>query len=271
MEKLLNELTASGFDIQYFLTAGVFFAAAALVLGWLGKVIWGAKNELSHAVSSAIGILFIYIITVVVLMAGPELDKFREFLSPLPFISIENEQLTLFIFENASYDLICSQILSMIILAFLVNLLDTLLPRGKKILDWFFYRVVTVVLAMAAHWLVCQLLTAFLPDVIVTHASVILLGILLIMLAVGVFKFLVGAAIATINPIIGALYTFFFANMVGKQISKAVLTTALLSALIWGLNYLGITTISIALAALMAYLPFLIILVAVWYIINRIL
>lgn len=271
MENLLNELAASGFDVHYFLSAGAVFAVAALILGWLGQAIWGAKNELSHAVSSAIGILFIYIVTVVVLMAGPELDKFRAFLSPLPFINIEGDQLSLFVFADATYDQICAQVVSMIILAFLVNLLDSLLPRGEKILDWFFYRLATVALAMASHWLVYQLMTTFLPDVIVTNASVILLGILLVMLSVGVFKFLVGAAIATINPIIGALYTFFFANLVGKQISKAVLTTALLCGLIFGLNYVGITTISIALAALMAYLPILIILIVVWYVINRIL
>jgi hypothetical protein len=124
---------------------------------------------------------------------------------------------------------------------------------------------------MGAHWITWQLLTAFLPDVIVTYASTILLGVLVVMLSVGAFKFIIGAAIATVNPIIGALYTFFFANLVGRQISKSVLTTTLLALLIWGLNYLGITTISIALAALMAYLPFLIVLVVVWYVINHIL
>jgi hypothetical protein len=123
---------------------------------------------------------------------------------------------------------------------------------------------------MAAHWIVCQLLTAFLPDVIVTNASMILLGILILMLAVGAFKFLVGAALATINPIIGVLYTFFFANMIGKQLTKSVLTTALLTALVYAMNEIGILTISIAVSALIAYLPFLIILAVAWYLINKI-
>jgi hypothetical protein len=271
MDSIFYELAESGFSTEHFLMAGIFFVAAAMVLGWLGRLIFGKKNELGHAVSSAIGIMFIYIVTVVILMAGPELEMFREFLSPLPFISIEDQQLTLFIFETASFDQICTQILSMIILSFLVNLLDTLLPRGKSSLTWFLFRCATVVLSMGAHWITWQLLTAFLPDVIVTYASTILLGVLVVMLSVGAFKFIIGAAIATVNPIIGALYTFFFANLVGRQISKSVLTTTLLALMIWGLNYLGITTISIALAALMAYLPFLIVLVVVWYVINHIL
>ena len=39
---------------------------------------------------------------------------------------------------------------------------------------------------------------------------VILLGILVAMLLLGALKLFVGIALATINPIIGALYTFFF-------------------------------------------------------------
>ena len=271
MENLLNELTKTGFSVEMFLTAGVFFAASSLLLSWLGKIIFGKNNELGHAVSSAIGILFIYIITVLLLIAGPELEKFQAFLSPLPFVNIEGEHLHLFVYAEATFDAICVQILSMVILAFLVNLLDSMLPRGDTIIGWFLLRCVTVILGMAAHWLVCQLLTAFLPDVIVNYASVILLGILVVMLSVGIFRFLVGAAIATVNPIVGALYTFFFANVIGVQLSKSVLTTALLSLLIYALNEFGILTISIAAAALMAYLPFLIILIAVWYIVNRIL
>jgi hypothetical protein len=270
MENLLNELSKTGFSVEMFLTGGVFFAAAALLVGWVSKMVFGKNNEFGHAVSSAIGILFIYIITVLVLMAGPELDKLKGFLSPLPFVNIDGDQLHLFIYSQSTFDVVCTQILSMVILAFLVNLLDTLLPRGESVISWFLFRCVTVILGMAAHWLVCQLLTAFLPDVIVNYASVILLGVLVVMLAVGAFKFLVGIAIATVNPIIGALYTFFFANIIGIQLSKSVLTTALLSLLIFALNELGILTISIAAAALMAYLPFLIILIAVWYIVNRI-
>ena len=60
------------------------------------------------------------------------------------------------------------------------------------------------------------------------------------------------------------------ANVVGKQITKAMLTTAILSGLVYLLNYLGVTVISIASAALMAYIPFLIILVVLWYVVNRI-
>ena len=67
------------------------------------------------------------------------------------------------------------------------------------------------------------------------------------------------------------LYNFFFANIIGKQLSKAILTTALLTALVCLLNYLQISTVYIASAALAAYLPLLIIILVLWYVIGHLL
>jgi hypothetical protein len=79
-------------------------------------------------------------------------------------------------------------------------------------------------------------------------------------------KLVIVALLATVNPLIGAFYTFFFATIVGKALSKAILTTAILSAFILGLNYVGVFSVSIASAALVAYIPLLVILVAIWYV-----
>lgn len=270
MDQILTYLPESIDPAQLALTAGAFLAATLLISS-LGRALLGQNAPLSNAASSAIGILFIYVATVVVMTVGGDLEQFRPYLSPLPFVSIEGDQLRLFVFEAADYSVICDQVLSMVILAFLVNLLDTLIPRGKGIVTWFLFRCVTVVLAILAHWLATEGIAAVIPGVIAQNASVILLGLLVVMLAVGCLKFLVGFAIATVNPIIGALYTFFFANVVGRQLSKAVLTTALLSALVWGLNTIGLTVISIDLAALTGYMPFLAVLALLWYVVNQIL
>ena len=84
-------------------------------------------------------------------------------------------------------------------------------------------------------------------------------------------KVVVGAALATVNPLIGAFYTFFFATLVGKALSKAILTTGILAAIILGLNYIGVAAVSIASAALIAYIPFLLILIAIWYVVGALL
>lgn len=271
MQSISSLLATADFDLGNVVKLALVMAAISLILGFVGHFVFGKRSGLNHAVSSAIGILFIYVVTVVVLGVGGELSRFQDYLSPLPFVTIQDSSLSLFQLVGGALPAICSQIVSMLILAFLVNLIDTILPRGEKILSWFGLRLVTVVLSILAHYVVTGLLTQFLPQGLMTYAPMILLAVLLIMLAVGALKFLIGAAIATVNPLIGALYTFFFANIVGKQLSKATLTTALLTALVYAANHFGITTISISPQALLAYIPFLGLLAVLWYVVNAIL
>lgn len=271
MEQFFQEIAANGFDVSNFLMIALLFAAGSLILSYLGHLLFGADSPLSNAVSSAIGILFIYIATVAVMTIGGGLAQFQQFLSPLPFVSIEGEEVSFVILAELSQETLYQHLLSMVILAFLVNLFDTWVPRGVHVLTWFFWRCVTVVLSILAHWFITGVFNAYLPEVIAQNAPTILLGVLILMLAVGALKFVVGAAIAMVNPIIGALYTFFFANVIGQQLSKSVLSTALLTALVWGMNELGISVLSVSAAALMAYLPFLAVLLVVWYVCNRIL
>ena len=91
------------------------------------------------------------------------------------------------------------------------------------------------------------------------------------MLLTGALKLLVGVVLSTVNPLIGALYTFFFATVVGKAITRAVFTTGILAVLIMVLKYMGIAIISIAASALVAYIPLLLLLLILWYVINRLL
>ena len=266
--KMLESLVPANFDYENFLKAALLLCIGSLVLGFLGRMIFGKRSTLNQSVSSSIGILFIYAATIAIYSYGVELGFL---LSPLPFISLSGDYLHIFSFIGADYIAICDQVLSMIILAFLFNLINGWMPTGKHLISWLFFRIISVILAMALHAIVNYLLNLWLPEGFLTWAPVILLGLLVLMLAVGALKFVIGALISTVNPLIAALYTFFFASMIGKQLSKAVLTTLIISGLIVGLNYLGITTIFIGSAALIAYLPLLVILLALWYVVGHLL
>ena len=259
----------------FFSSYGTNFATGALVLlvgtlatALIGRFVFGKRSALSYAVSSAIAILFLYAATVVLITFGSELSQWT---APLPFVTFGEESMHIFSFEGAHYTTICTQILSMIILAFLVNIVDNLLSKAKNFLIWLLLRCVTVVLAYAGHLLIVYLFNTFLPEGLVTYAPTVLLGVLVLMLMTGSLKIIIGIAISTVNPIIGGLYTFFFATVVGKMLSKAVLTTAILAGLVFLMQYLGIASVAIAAAALVAYIPFIIILIALWYLVNRIL
>lgn len=251
-------------DLNYtnLILSGIVLFLGSLLFSLLGKFIFGTKSTLNRAGSSAFSILFLYGFIAVLSSAGAQ---FQHLIASLPYVTIENEMLTLFSFSDATFTIICGELLSMIVLSFLVNIADILLPRGKNIIIWLFTRCLSVLLALALHLISTRLLSAYLPEGIVSYAPPILLGILVIMLLTGILKIFVGIAISIVNPVIAAVYTFFFANIIGKEITKAVITTALLTALVFLLQYLGITEISIAASALWAYIPFVFILTALWY------
>ena len=264
----IESIVPSGFEIEAFLKTALLLIAGVLIIGIAGRLIFGKKTTLTQSVSSAISILFIYAITIVIHSCGVNLGFL---VSPLPFITISGEYMSIFQYEGVHYTLICDQVLGMIILSFLANLTNSWLPTGKNLFAWFFFRTISVLLAMVLHVIANAVITAFLPEGLLVWAPVVLLVLLIVLMCVGALKLLVGAILTTVNPLIGILYTFFFANVVGKQLSKAVLTTVILSAIVYLLNYVGATTIFIASAALMAYIPFLIILLIVWYIVGHLL
>ena len=76
---------------------------------------------------------------------------------------------------------------------------------------------------------------------------------------------------ATLGPVAGAIYTFFFSNIVGKQIVKAALTTAILTGLVALLNHYGYALILLTQSALIAFLPAVLILVLVWFLLFKLL
>ncbi|MBQ4642243.1 MAG: hypothetical protein IJB47_06520 [Oscillospiraceae bacterium] len=267
MESIIRYFLDLGLDFVSFLKGSGILIVALLTIALLSRFIFGKRSTLSSAVSSAIGIIFIYALTIVLGNSG---EQFQQFLAPLPFVNISGDSMQLFSFQ-ADYTVLSSQLLSMVILAFLMNLADNWLPKGKRIFSWFFFRCLGVILAMILHLVVTGLFRTYLPEGLVTYAPTILLAILILMVLTGALKFLVGIILTTVNPLIAALYTFFFANIVGKQISKAVLTTGLLTVLVLALQKIGIVAISIGTAALAAYIPFLIILVLLWYLANKIL
>lgn len=266
-ELLKNGLGARD-EVASFLMLALVLTVGSLIFGFIGRMVFGKKSTLNQSVSSAIGILFIYAITVCIHSFGLDLQFL---VSPLPFVTISGEHLHIFNIASADYVTICGEVLNMIILAFLVNLVNSWLPQGKKLLGWLFFRVLSVAIGMFLYAIVNQVLAALLPEGLLIWAPVILLGLLVVMLLVGALKSLVGAVLASANPLIGFLYTFFFATLVGKMLSRAMLTTLLLGALVYTLNSFGVASIAIGSAVLVGYLPMLVLLLVLWYLVGKIL
>ena len=265
----LSGLIPSQVDLMTMLKFIGIFAAISIVVSLLGRVVFGKRSSLNHALSSAMGIFFILVISTVIYVFDPK--SLAQYLSPLPYVAFSGDYLVVFPLLGSDFALICDEILSMIILAFLVNLLDTFIPKGKGIVGWYLLRFVTVVLAMGLHFVVTWASNTYLPGFLVTYAPVILLAVLLLSLFMGLLNVILGVVLVAMNPIFGALYTFFFSSLVGKQLSKAIFTTLVLTAVVVALDYFGTTMLCIAGTALAAYIPLLIVLLILWYLIGHLL
>lgn len=262
---------------KYFASIGVNFSnmavllgivvLATLLLGIIARFIFGKRSTLSAAVSSAIGILFIYALAIVLHSAGIGYEKY---IAPLPFAILSMDTMSIYA-PSGHYAIVCTELLSMVILSFLVNLADRWIPKGKNTVSWILLRCITVILGYAMHLVVVYLFATYLPEGIVTYAPTIMLGLLVLLLVTGIMKWVIGTLLsATVNPFVGAMYTFFFANVIGKMVTRAMLTTAIMYGLVYLLNNMGIMAIAIGSAALIAYIPFLLILAALWYLVNKI-
>lgn len=270
METIINLIRSylpEGFDVTAFARTALILCIGILAISVAGRLLFGKRSVLNCSVSSAISILFIYAVTVVIYSTGVNLSQF---LSPLPFVTFSGEYLKIFTFEGTHYTVICGQLVSMVILAFLTNLSNDWLPKGENLFSWFFFRCLSVLLAMALHLIATAILGKLLPEGFLLYALSILLCLLVLMMAVGSLKFLVGILLTAVNPLIAVLYTFFFASMVGKALTKAVLTTAIIAGIVYLLNYLGITVVYIGTSVLAAYIPLLILLLILWWIAGRI-
>ena len=269
MDFILKQLNDLGFDTPMFLRSAVLLAIGSIILGALGRFVFGKRSVFHCAVSSAIAILFIYATTIALQSWGFDVQRFTNL---LPFVDKAGDQLKLFSFLESDLHDISNHILDMVLLAFAVNLLDGILPRGKNFFVWLLLRIVTIagsMILLALTTLLKGLLVVSTGFTLSQYAPLILLALLVVLLLVGGLKIVVGAVLTTVNPIIGSLYTFFFANIVGKAITKAILTAGIISALVYLLEYLGITAIPFLSQALVMYIPLILILLLVWFVIGK--
>ena len=247
----------------------LYFAAASLILGVMGRVFLGKRSSLNHSLSSVMGILFVYVMTITLYTFKPwNLDLL---LSPLPFTTFSDHYLIIHPITDLEFAALCEELLSLIILAFLINLVDTFVPRGENILSWLILRSITILACFALHLLENWAFHTYLPGVLVDYAPMLLLILLGVLVLSGVVTLILGLVISITNPFLGAMYSFFFSNVIGKQLSKAIFTSGILCVILYIMDTFGLIVIIISPAALLTYIPLAIAMVVLWYLIGYLL
>lgn len=247
----------------------LYFAAASLILGTISRVVLGKRSSLNHSLSSAMAILFLYAMTIVIYTFKPW--SLELLLSPLPFVNFSDHYLIILPILDLEFAPLCTQVLSLIILSFLINLVDTLLPQGENLLSWLMMRLITVLASFGVHLAASWAFRTYLPDVLVDYAPMILLILLAMMLLSGFLTLVLSLVISVTSPFLGAMYSFFFSNIVGKQLSKAVFTSMVICGILYLLEHFGLVVILITPAALLTYIPLALVMLALWYLIGHLL
>lgn len=268
IRELIESALPDSFDPGRYFMSILIGIISILIVGGVFRLCFGKGSVLNGAISSAIAILCLYVINVVVYSFGSDLQLL---FAPLPFVEVTDGYLKVFPIFDASLSDICTEVTNMIVLAYLMNLLETWLPKGKKIWSWYCFRALSLLLAICLHYCINIFLNTVLPEGFWDMAPMVLLIILFTAFSLGLLKLLVGGALSFINPFLGLFYTFFFSKTAGKQLMRAIVTTALLTALVCVLNYLSYTSIYIASVAILTYLPVIIIGLLLWYILAQLL
>lgn len=248
--------------IVVFLVVTVF----ALGLGVVFRLFFGTRCMVNRAISGFLGVLFVYAVTVTLYTLKPW--NLNQYLSPLPFAFFRRDILILTTSAYSSVSLLCSQLLSLILLCFIIHLLNFLLPGGNSFFLWLLLRLVSVALAiflnLAANWA----LNTFLPGFLANSAPIVLVAVLAAALVVSLFNPLLCILFTVANPVVGLLYTFFFSNTIGKNLTRAVLSAALICVLFYLMEYAGFGVIDITHKALLSYAPFAAVLLGVWFVFD---
>lgn len=266
IQSFTDYLQSLDLDWGALLIGAAIMVGCTLLAALLGRFLFGKRSGLSTIVTSSLSLVFVYILTIVLYCID---TMFEPILTALPMLQLSDGALTFLNLETAHYTEISTELLHLVLLGFLANLFDRWIPKGEHVLSWLFFRIAAMVLSFAAYLALLWVGTQFLPEDIQTYAPIILLSILALMLLTGALKIPVGLLLTTVNPLIAALYTFFFANIIGKLLTRAVFTAGILTGLIYLFSKIGMGTILLGSAALIAYLPFIILLVILWYIVYR--
>ena len=189
----------------------------------------------------------------------------------MPFATFSDHYLIIHPITDLQFTALCEELLSLIVLAFLVNLIDNFMPQGENIVSWLILRIITILLCFALQLVASWAFHKYLPIALIDYAPMILLIILAFMILSGVITLILGLVISITNPFLGAMYSFFFSNIIGKQLSKALFTTGVICVILYLMDVFGLIVIIISPAALLTYIPLAIAMVGLWYLIGYLL
>jgi hypothetical protein len=266
IKKILDIVLPESFDVTAYVMHLLVAIVAIFVVAGIFRLSLGKGSIINGAIASAVAILTIYVITVLLYSFNGKLHVLFE---PLPFVTVSEDYLTIFpIFQSSPHEFF-REVVNLIILAYVMNLMETWLPKGDKIGSWFSFRFFALVIAVCVHHSISLLLKHVVSESVLVLVPICLLGIIGLAFVLGVLKMIIGGESFFVKNFLGAFHGFFFSNDMGKQLMRAMTTTIIMTTFVIVLNYLSFTTIAIAAVTFFTYFPIILIGLFLWYIISK--
>lgn len=261
------QLFPEGFDPCDMFTVYAFIGISILMIGGVGRIVAKGKGSaFSHALSSSVAVLIAYTVAGILYRLDPEV--MTQIIDLLPMVALEDGNIVLFDFVKAGLPRSCTEILHLLILVFALILLDDLIPDAKSVLSWFILQFTITAFATILYCFFVHVVQHYAPEMLDSYAPLILISVLAGMMLLAVLKVILGLLLTAINPLFGAVYTFFFASKFGKVISKSVLSTLLLCIFVVFVQSLGYAGFTIIGGTLLPFLAFLMMLMVLWYLLG---
>ena len=248
-----------------------YLIGVALIMAALVRLVHKKASQYNHALSSAMALMFMYMLMVLLHRLMPDIvDPVLEKL-PLIDVNFQTGTISLFQFSMNRFDECCRELVYVLILSFCLIGLDDIIPDSRNVGSWILLQFIIACIALAIYCFVLNSINTFFPEAFTSVAPMILVSILMFMVFLGLLKVILTLMLAAVNPLLGAVSAFFSSNRLGMALGKSVMCSFVLIAMTVFLKYKGIVSIPLEnLTLLVCSLP-LIVLLILWVVIGHVL
>ena len=249
VQAILNEIT------NLFTAIGDFFTKA----DWYTMVKWpfwiflctvaaggvycasfGKKTLVNQGVSGVLNLLLIYLTATVGYIYFPPL---RTMFSGLPFVSVNEQSLTLLDPFVMKLDVLSPVLLRLMLLTLLVNLADSFGAGGKTLVTWFFSQLISIAVGLLLYYIVTAGLSLIFPRLLNRYAIIpvaicVVIGVLMLCA-----KFIFTVLITGGNPYFSAVYKFFTVNKGGSLFTTSAISFLTAMVVLIAMHMTGNSTI----------------------------
>lgn len=242
-----------------------------LVLRFILNHFFGKPAHMRRALSVSMNILLIYCIFMVCYVFNPL--GIQDYLGRLhlPYIKFEEDKL-LFLFSiHNTFPELCTQILGMVFLAFIVSQVFEFVPGNLTPLGMRTYRFIATLFSIGVYYGACRVVAkviSYIPEKLLPFLPIALLGAFTLLFILGWMKRIMVKMLVLVNPTFDGLAGFFFNNRFGKHLTRAMYATFFLTLLAVGLEWALIREFTMTPAGLLDGIYAFICLLILWTLVG---